>query len=455
MSLNTTDTIAAIATPPGRSGVGIIRVSGPQTKTIAKSILGKLPITRCASFFCFKDEDGSSLDEGLAIYFEGPNSFTGEDVLELHGHGSPIVLDCLLKRVLLLGARIAQPGEFSFRSFMNNKMDLMKAESVADLINAHSEQAARSAIRSMQGEFSKKIHVLLQALIDLRVLVEASIDFPEEEIDFLTEEKINPPLITMISKIKAIQSVAKQGVLLQEGIRVVIVGEPNVGKSSLLNCLSGRDSAIVTEIAGTTRDALKEQIHLDGLPVHVVDTAGLRKTNDSIEREGILRAHHEMKQADMLLVVADGMMKQESEQIFQTLNLDEILVEKTPMTIVVNKIDLMRRQPEKIKHRNHDTIFLSAKTGQGIDILKNHLKEHMGYQKSEEGNFIARRRHLDALSRALTHLEKGQSEYETNRAGELLAENLKLSQQALSEITGDFSADDLLGEIFSTFCIGK
>jgi len=440
------DTIAAIATASGRSGVGVIRVSGDLVKNIMSAMLGEQLKPRYATFKRFKDSQQQTLDEGIALYFAAPRSFTGEDVLELQGHGGRVVLDLLLQELLKLGARLALPGEFSQRAFLNNKIDLAQAESIADLIHASSEQAARSALRSLQGEFSKKINVLLQQLIHLRMMVEAAIDFPEEEIDFLAEQHVADRCQQLLHQVQNTIEAAKQGVLLRDGMTVVIAGKPNAGKSSLLNCLAKRDSAIVTDVAGTTRDVLREMIQLDGLPLHIVDTAGLRLTDDVVEQEGIRRAHQEIEKADMVLLITDA---RENE-------IDLSLIPKqVPCTVVRNKIDLINLQPQVECIENKTTISISAKQSQGIDLLENHLKQFMGYQQNSENTLIARRRHLSALQRTQQHLQLGLEQITVNRAGELLAEELRHAQQVLSEITGEFTTDDLLGEIFSSFCIGK
>jgi tRNA modification GTPase len=445
------DTIAAVATPPGRGGVGIIRVSGSQAKTIAEKILGDCPPPREARYLTFKEADGSVLDQGVALFFQGPHSFTGEDVLELQGHGGPVVLDMLLSRVLQLGARLAQPGEFSQRAFLNDKLDLTQAEAIADLIDSSSIQAARSAMRSLQGEFSQRIHALVDATIKLRMYVEAAIDFPEEEIDFLADNAVNEQLQDILTELKNILAQAQQGCLLREGMNVVIAGQPNAGKSSLLNKLAQRELAIVTDIAGTTRDTLRHEISIDGLPVHIIDTAGLRDSSDTVEQIGIQRAWSEIEQADRILLLIDDAAGITSE--------DQAIIDNLPHNIVVsvvrNKIDLGNRQPQLNDGPLGKEISLSAKTGAGVELLTQHLKECVGYQGTTEGNFMARRRHVDALQRALGFVQHGQQELQQHKAGELLAEDLRLAQEALSEITGEFCADDLLGRIFSSFCIGK
>ena len=444
--MNTIDTIAAIATPSGRGGVGIIRISGPSVRDMAADILGSLPNPFKASHRLFKDAHQETLDDGVAIFFPSPNSFTGEDVLELQGHGGQIVLDMVLKRCLELGARIAKPGEFSERAFLNDKLDLTQAEAIADLIDSGSEQAARSALRSLQGEFSSSIDSLLIKMIEMRVYVEAALDFPEEEIDFLADEKVMLRLQAIKDQLIEITYKAKQGSLLRSGLNLVIIGEPNAGKSSLLNALSGNDTAIVTDIAGTTRDVLHESINLDGMPLHLVDTAGLRDSDDPVEKIGIERAWKAVEKADIaLLLLGDDYLSTKSEEIVKK------LPPSLPLIVVQNKIDLNSKDAGKEK----DIINISAKYNLGIDILKEELKERMGYQNNNEGIFIARRRHLQALERTQEYVDNAEMQLTEFNAGELMAEELRLAQDELSQITGKFTSDDLLGEIFSSFCIGK
>jgi len=445
------DTIAAIATPPGRGGVGIVRVSGPRVKQIAEAVLSECPAPRDARYLAFKDSNNSVLDQGIALFFKAPNSFTGEDVLELQGHGGPVVLDMLLSHVVELGARLAQPGEFSERAFLNDKLDLAQAEAIADLIDSSSVEAARSALRSLQGEFSQRIHSLVDAMIKLRIYVEAAIDFPEEEINFLADSAITDQLKTIIDELNNILAQAEQGCLLREGMNVVIAGQPNAGKSSLLNKLAQRELAIVTEIAGTTRDTLRHEISIDGLPVHIIDTAGLRESTDTVEQIGIQRAWSEIEQADRILLLindADGITAA-----------DQTIIDKLPqniaVTVVRNKIDVSNQQACVKDGSQGKEIALSAKTGEGLELLTQHLKQCVGYQNAGEGSFMARRRHVDALQRGLQFVLHGQQELELHQAGELLAEDLRLGQEALNEITGEFGSDDLLGRIFSSFCIGK
>lgn len=444
------ETIAAIATAKGRGGVGIIRVSGARASEIAQAILGFIPAPRKAVHCPFKDSERHTIDEGIAIFFPGPNSFTGEDVLELHGHGGTVVLDGVLRQTLISGARLARPGEFLERAFLNNKIDLAQAEAVADLIDAGSEQAARCALRSLQGEFSRKISEINEKLIRLRTYIEAAIDFPVEEIDFISESAVQQNLHSLIVEMELLEKSAKQGALLREGMTVVIAGKPNAGKSSLLNSLSGRDTAIVTDIPGTTRDVLREMIHIDGMPIHIVDTAGLRETSDVVETEGVRRARAEIQSADVILWITDVSQKEE-----ETEGLDIDIAYKVPVIFIRNKIDLTGELPGKNENSRHCSISVSIKEKKGLEFLKDRLKGIMNFSGETEGIFIARRRHLDAIHRALNHIKAGNQALKEHKAGELLAEDLRHAQQALNEITGKFTADDLLGKIFSTFCIGK
>nr|WP_306242125.1 tRNA uridine-5-carboxymethylaminomethyl(34) synthesis GTPase MnmE [Gilliamella apis] len=455
MNMNT-DTIVAQATPPGRGGVGILRVSGPKAQDVAKAVLGILPKPRYAHYLPFLASDGTTLDEGIALFFPNPHSFTGEDVLELQGHGGPVILDLLLKRILdIPSVRIARPGEFSERAFLNDKLDLAQAEAIADLIDASSEQAAKSALSSLQGVFSKKINTLVEALIHLRIFTEAAIDFPEEEIDFLSDGKIAAELEQVIQRLNEVRQEAKQGSLLREGMKVVIAGRPNAGKSSLLNALAGRDAAIVTDIAGTTRDVLREHIHIDGMPLHIIDTAGLREASDEVERIGIERAWQEIDQADRVLFMVDSTTTNETNPEKLWPEFIERLPKNMPVTVIRNKADLTGEPLGYSEQNGYCLIQLSARTGEGITLLRDHLKQVMGFTSSTEGGFLARRRHLQALEKAAEHLNNGQYQLTTFHAGELLAEELRLAQEALSEITGEFTSDDLLGRIFSSFCIGK
>ena len=438
------DTIVAAATPPGTGGVGIVRVSGDDVERIARAMLGSLPEPRTATYRSFRNQAGERVDVGLALYFPAPASFTGESVLELHGHGGPVVISLLVEAVIELGARQAEPGEFSKRAFLNNKLDLVQAEAIADLIGSGTAQAARAALRSLSGKFSRAVDNLAEQLVRLRMHVEAAIDFPEEEIDFLSDEALQQRIEDCAAAFAALAVEAQQGRVLRDGYQVVIVGKPNAGKSSLLNLLSGQEAAIVTEVAGTTRDVLREQIDVDGLAVELIDTAGLRNDPDRIEAEGIRRAREALAGADAVLWIQD--VTDEDQEAPK-----ESLPEGVPVTIVHNKIDLTGVTPGVIDGE----VYLSAQTGEGIDALRQRIRELAGYDNEGEGAFTARRRHIRALRRASDHFDKGRRALEETRAGELLAEELRLSQHALGEITGAFSADDLLGKIFSEFCIGK
>ncbi|HHF7250757.1 TPA: tRNA uridine-5-carboxymethylaminomethyl(34) synthesis GTPase MnmE [Haemophilus influenzae] len=450
------ETIVAQATAPGRGGIGILRVSGPLATKVAQAILGKCPKPRMADYLPFKDADGTILDQGIALYFKSPNSFTGEDVLELQGHGGQVVLDLLLKRILQIdGIRLARPGEFSEQAFLNDKLDLAQAEAIADLIDATSEQAVRSALKSLQGEFSKKVNELVDSVIYLRTYVEASIDFPDEEIDFLADGKIEANLRGILNQLEAVRSEAKQGSILREGMKVVIAGRPNAGKSSLLNALAGREAAIVTDIAGTTRDVLREHIHIDGMPLHIIDTAGLRDATDEVERIGISRAWTEIEQADRIILMLDSSDPESADLSKVRSEFLAKLPSTLPVTIVRNKIDLNDEQASESEQGGYQIISLSAQTHDGVQLLREHLKQAMGFQTGMEGGFLARRRHLDALDKAAEHLQIGLVQLTEFHAGELLAEELRLVQSYLSEITGQFTSDDLLGNIFSSFCIGK
>lgn len=441
-----TETIVAQATPSGHGGVSIVRLSGPQAREIAEIILGKIPTPRQACFTAFKDKDNQIIDHGIALFFPGPHSFTGEDVLELHGHGGPVIVNLLIQKILTLGARLARPGEFSERAFLNGKIDLTQAEAIADLIHASTEQAARSAIRSLQGDFSNKVKNLVEAVIQLRTYIEAAIDFVEEEIDFLSNENLHKRFEHIQAEVSAIKKAARQGSLLRDGITVVIAGKPNVGKSTLLNQLSGKDLAIVTDIPGTTRDTLREHIHIDGLPLHVIDTAGLRETTDKVEREGIRRAYKEIEQADLILYVIEG------NEAFEPL---PTLPSSIPLLIVHNKIDLIQEAPTVIKQGDKTIISVSAKKNFGMDLLKETIKSHIGFSTLNEGTFSARQRHIDALNRATQFLTTAHKQLIETKAGELVAEDLRQAQLALAEITGEFNTEDLLGRIFASFCIGK
>jgi len=448
--MSSIDTIAAIATPPGRGGVGIVRVSGPKSREIADKILGKCPPVRHAHYLPFMDSQGELIDSGIALFFQKPHSFTGEDILELQAHGGPVVLDLLLKQVLRLGARMARAGEFSEQAFLNDKMDLAQAEAVADLIEADSADAARAAVRSLQGEFSRSVHQLVESIIQLRLYVEAALDFPEEEIDFISDGRIAAQLFAIEHDLEQVFASARQGCLLREGMTLVIAGRPNAGKSSLLNQLAGRESAIVTDIPGTTRDVLREHIQIDGLPLHIIDTAGLRDSDDPVEQEGVRRAWAEIEQADRLLLLLDDLRRDDDH-----LDIEVRMPKNIGITRVFNKIDLSGRDPAMTSTPQGVHIALSAKTGAGLDLLREHLKTCMGYEQSSEGRFSARRRHLDALEQAQQHLAAARYNLEVLQAGELLAEELRQAQESLNQITGEFTSDDLLGRIFSSFCIGK
>ena len=446
-------TIAAIATPPGRGGVGVIRLSGPKAYAIAEKLIQKeLPQARFAGFRHFYDEKSEVMDEGLVICFPNPHSFTGEDVIELQGHGGPVIQNALLARLLELGATAAKAGEFSMRAFENSKLDLVQAEAIADLIDATSQAAARSAVRSLQGAFSNKINIVLEKLIHLRLHVEAAIDFPEEEIDFLADGKILSLLKDVQSSVTTVQQSARQGQLLREGLQVVIAGKPNAGKSSLLNALAGNDRAIVTDIAGTTRDVLHEKISLNGLPITLTDTAGLRETGDIVEKEGIRRAIKEIEQADLLLLVYDLSQTDEPLELAQNYFAEHI--EPKRLILIGNKSDLTDKKIELNDYQGFRHISISAKQEMGVETLIETITAHAGFQP-EEDTFIARTRHLDAMKRTQAYLIEAHEQLVVYQAGELVAESLRLAQNALGEITGDFSADDLLGKIFGSFCIGK
>ena len=454
VSLNDQDTITSLATPPGRGGVGIIRVSGPACRAIAKAMIGWCPAPRYAHYGPFQGET-AVIDEGIALFFPGPHSFTGEDVLELQGHGGPVIMDLLLERCVQLGARLARPGEFSERAFLNDKLDLAQAEAIADLIDASSRGAAENAVRSLQGEFSRRVASLVQRLIELRIYVEASIDFPEEEVDFLADGHVADSLITIQRELTDVRAAASQGVLMREGMSVVIAGRPNAGKSSLLNALTEQDTAIVTDIEGTTRDVLREHIHLDGMPLHIIDTAGLRDTPDAVEKIGVARAWEEIEKADRVLLMVDAATTDAIDPMAIWPEFVARLQDPSRLTLVRNKIDTSHEVPGLETDTATPVVRLSAKRASGIESLKEHLKSVMGYAATTEGRFSARRRHVEALDRADAALASGMAQLAGHGAGELLAEDLRDAQQALGEITGEFSADDLLGEIFGSFCIGK
>lgn len=446
------DIIAAIATPSGRGGIGVIRISGKNLTKLAETILGKLPKPRYAHYSQFLDANNQVIDQGIALYFPAPNSYTGEDVLELQGHGGPAVMNLLLSQCLSAGARLAEPGEFTLRAYLNNKIDLIQAESVADIIAASTTEAARCAVNSLQGHFSAKIEELVSLLITLRMLIEATLDFPEDEIDNLQALQIKEKLDHIHAQLEQIFLAAQQGNLLQEGIKIVLAGAPNVGKSSLLNQLVQDDVAIVTEIPGTTRDTIQRTITIAGIPIHIIDTAGLRETSDIVEQKGIERTHAAIKNASMIIWLVDSSQHQADikDQI------QDIPPDKPQLT-VFNKIDLLNEVPRIEDKENNIKIHVSAKAGTGIELLRKKILEIAGWQfnPAGEGLFMARQRHLEALTQARTHLENAQRFTENEYQLELLAEELRLSQSALSSITGQFTADDLLGQIFSHFCIGK
>ena len=450
------DTIAAIATAAGRGGIGIVRLSGPDARTIGETICQRSLQPRHAHYCSFREQHATDpLDAGIALYFPAPNSFTGEDVVELQGHGGPVILDLLLKACCELGTRMARAGEFSERAFLNDKLDLTQAEAIADLINSTTESAARGAVRSLQGAFSATIDALIHKIVALRVYVEAAIDFPEEEIDFIAEGEVDSKLVDIIQQLDSVCAAARQGSLLRDGIKLVIAGKPNAGKSSLLNALSGEETAIVTPIEGTTRDVLREHIQIDGVPLHIVDTAGLHDSSDAVEQEGIRRAWREMETAEHILLVVDAndQYKEDPDSIWPELH--QHLPASIPVTIIHNKCDLANRPPGVEVSADTTIVTLSAKTGAGMEGLKEHLKQAMGYQATTEQQFIARRRHLEALRQARDLLEQGQRQLRDSGAGELLAEDLRQCHHCLGEITGSMSSDQLLGEIFSSFCIGK
>ncbi|MGS1127547.1 tRNA uridine-5-carboxymethylaminomethyl(34) synthesis GTPase MnmE [Rhodanobacter sp. UC4437_H4] len=444
----TTDTIAAIASAPGAAGVGVLRVSGPAAPAIAQTLLGRAPQPRHAHFAALRDGAGELIDRGLLLYFPAPASYTGEPVLELQGHGSAVLLDALLRRCCELGARLARPGEFTERAFLNGKLDLAQAEAVADLIAARSQAGARAALQSMEGVFSRKVGALLQALIALRVHIEAAIDFPEEEIDFLADPAITAQLAKLRRELADLLREAQRGVRLNDGLKVAIIGRPNAGKSSLLNALAGSDRAIVTPIAGTTRDVLRESLSLDGIVLELADTAGLRDTEDEVEREGVRRAHGELQRADVALLVTAAAHAGADLAFFAA------LPSQVERIVLVNKIDRDGLAAHDEWRESVYWLWASARTGDGLDLLRDHLK-HVAGAGSGEGAFSARRRHVLALQSVRDHLDRTAAILATTRAGELAAEELRQAQHALGEITGHYSSDDLLGAIFSSFCIGK
>ena len=460
-SLLPADTIAAVATAPGQGGIGIVRLSGPGAHQIARTICGSALPPRYARYSEFRDAAGELIDTGIALYFPSPASFTGEDVVELQGHGGPAVLELLLGVCCHLGARLAEPGEFSRRAFLNDKIDLTQAEAIADLIAATTEAGVRSANRSLQGEFSRRIDALIERVVTLRVYVEASIDFPEEDIDFIEQGQVVDRLKTIGEQLDDIVREAKQGRILRDGMKLVIAGRPNAGKSSLLNALSGEDSAIVTPIEGTTRDVLREHIQIDGMPLHIVDTAGLRESSDLIEQEGIQRAWKEMATADHVLLVVDDSSLEDRNASVASLwpELRERISAEIPVTVIHNKCDLTGKSPAVERYVDDNlasaVITLSARTGAGMELLRQHLKSAMGYREQSGHGFMARYRHIDALERARASLMEGLAQLQSHGAGELLAEDLRRCHDQLGEITGAVSPDALLGKIFSSFCIGK
>lgn len=451
--MENTDIIAAIATPPGRGGIGVVRVSGRNLQSLAQRIIGYVPQARHASLSKFLDKNGCAIDQGIVLYFPSPHSYTGEDVLELQGHGGPAVMNLLLSCCISAGARLAQPGEFTLRAFLNSKLDLAQAESVADIIDASTTEAARCAMRSLQGEFSAAIHMLVQVLTDLRMVVEAVLDFPEEETGFLQEADVYSQLKTIQERLERVRLSARQGSLLREGMHVVLVGQPNVGKSTLMNRLVGQDVSIVTEIPGTTRDAIRQAIEIEGIPLYVIDTAGLHETNDAVEKIGIARTRSAIAKADLVLLVMDSRLG--------VAPMDRIILDSLPAELPViyvhNKTDLLDEFSRLTNEEGQMEIYLSAKTGAGMEQLRAKLLKVVGWQSTSvgEGIFMARHRHLLALTEAGAHLDNATGLAERATQLELLAEELRLAQRSLSSITGEFSADDLLGRIFSSFCIGK
>jgi tRNA modification GTPase len=445
-----TDTIVARATPPGRGGIAVIRISGPAVREIAVALVGELPPPRYATLTGFRDAAGEALDLGIALFFPAPRSFTGEDVLELHAHGGPVVTELLIERIVALGARLARPGEFTERAFLNDKLDLAQAEAIADLIDASSRAGARAAQRSLRGDFSAAVLALNEQVTELRSWVEAAIDFPDDDIDFLDSTGLRERLDAVEASFRRLETVARQGCLLREGIHVVIAGRPNAGKSSLLNALAGYEAAIVTSVPGTTRDLVREHIEVNGLPVHIVDTAGLREAGDVVEEEGVKRARAELTRADHALAVLDASQA-------STARAEDLLAELPAglaHTVVRNKIDLTT-EPSGFAGADHSVVNVSALTGAGLAELRRRIGEIAGYHPGDEGMVTARRRHLESLQKARGHFDAARRQLEERQAGELMAEELLQVQNALAEITGEFTSDDLLGKIFAAFCIGK
>ena len=449
----TTDTIAAVATPPGKGGVGIVRISGPQALTVAEAIIGFTPKPRHAHYCDFIAADKTLIDQGIALYFPNPHSFTGEDVFELQGHGGPVILDLLLETALQHGARLAKPGEFSERAFLNDKIDLLQAEAIADLIDATTKQAAKNASNTIKGAFSQRIDKLEREILHLRMFVESAIDFPEEEIDFLADSTIVNDLETAINHTQTLLKQSEQGSLIKEGLNVVIAGRPNAGKSSLLNALAEKDLAIVTNVEGTTRDVIREHIQLDGIPLHIIDTAGLRDTPDEVEKVGIQRAWQEIQHADLVLLMIDSTDEHQRDVEKHWPEFFNNAEFANKVLAVFNKYDLSQFEPTTNPH--YESLSLSVKSAHGLERLKNKVKSIAGIDNTIEGGFSARRRHVDALHTALEHMLAGKTQLIEFKAGELLAEELKLAHDYIGEITGKTSPDDLLGKIFASFCIGK
>jgi len=445
------DNIVAVATPPGRGGVSIVRLSGPTIPDIAKDLLGKCPEPRLATYTDFKNSDGSVIDSGVALFFPAPRSYTGENVLELHGHGSPVVMNMLVQRCLQPGTRLARPGEFSERAFLNDRLDLTQAEAVADLIESNTESAARSALKSLQGRFSDKVNELVEEVTRLRIYVEAAIDFPDEEIDFLEHSNVVGQLEILTELFRSLKQSVNQGKLLRDGLKVVLTGLPNAGKSSLLNALSNEDRAIVSAIPGTTRDVLEQKIEIDGLPIEFIDTAGIRETSNEIEAEGVRRALQAQQQADLVILVVDDSDTDDAKADLILESLTENQPESPATLLVRNKIDLTHRMASA----SEDIVCVSAKSGKGLGSLKEKVKQIAGFRQVDDSQFLARQRHVDALNRAEQFLRNGLEQQSLYRAGELLADDLMSCQKALGEITGEVTSDELLGMIFSSFCIGK